>query len=139
MINTGGAPAATVFIADDGVDIPQVSISARGSGSYELIPYRPAKYNLSIAAAWGVDLPVVCALSGTAVAGIDYTNTAMVTNVIPAGTTSIIATVTPIDNGVNAVDKTIGDKVVTYDFARMMDGATEVKCSEFGTALIERL
>ena len=40
---------------------------------------------------------------------------------------------------INAVDKTIGDKVVTYDFARMMEGATEVKCSEFGSAIIERL
>jgi isocitrate dehydrogenase len=33
------------------------------------------------------------------------------------------------------VEKTIGQKVVTYDFARLMDGATEVKCSEFGTAI----
>ena len=40
---------------------------------------------------------------------------------------------------INAVDRTIGDKIVTYDFARMMDGAREVKCSEFATALIERL
>ena len=38
-----------------------------------------------------------------------------------------------------AVDKTIKDKIVTYDFARMMDGATEVKCSEFADALIERM
>jgi isocitrate dehydrogenase len=40
---------------------------------------------------------------------------------------------------ISAMDKTIGDKIVTYDFARLMDGAKEVKCSEFGTALIERL
>jgi isocitrate dehydrogenase len=40
---------------------------------------------------------------------------------------------------INAVDKTIGDKIVTYDFARMMEGAREVKCSEFASALIERL
>jgi isocitrate dehydrogenase len=33
------------------------------------------------------------------------------------------------------VEKTIGQKVVTYDFARLMDGATEVKCSEFGNAI----
>ena len=38
-----------------------------------------------------------------------------------------------------AMDKTIGEKIVTYDFARMMDGATEVKCSEFGDALIRNL
>ena len=40
---------------------------------------------------------------------------------------------------IGAMDRTIGDKIVTYDFARMMDGAKEVKCSEFATALIERL
>ncbi|MGE3773196.1 MAG: isocitrate/isopropylmalate family dehydrogenase, partial [Gammaproteobacteria bacterium] len=40
---------------------------------------------------------------------------------------------------IGAMDRTIGEKIVTYDFARMMDGAKEVKCSEFGTALIERL
>ncbi|WP_101844610.1 NADP-dependent isocitrate dehydrogenase [Halobacillus sp. Marseille-P3879] len=38
-----------------------------------------------------------------------------------------------------SMDKTIGSKVVTYDFARMMDGATEVKCSEFGDALIKNM
>ncbi len=38
-----------------------------------------------------------------------------------------------------AMDKTIGSKVVTYDFARLMDGATEVKCSEFGDALIKNM
>ena len=38
-----------------------------------------------------------------------------------------------------SIDKTIKDKVVTYDFARMMDGATEVKCSEFADAMIERM
>jgi len=35
-----------------------------------------------------------------------------------------------------AMEKTFGQKVVTYDFARLMDGATEVRCSEFGGALI---
>lgn len=39
----------------------------------------------------------------------------------------------------NSMDKTIGSKTVTYDFARLMDGATEVKCSEFGDALISNL
>jgi len=38
-----------------------------------------------------------------------------------------------------AMDKTIAKKVVTYDFARLMEGAQEVKCSEFGTALIENM
>jgi len=38
-----------------------------------------------------------------------------------------------------AMEKTIASKVVTYDFARLMDGATEVKCSEFADALIKNL
>ncbi|MBS0193667.1 MAG: isocitrate dehydrogenase (NADP(+)) [Proteobacteria bacterium] len=37
---------------------------------------------------------------------------------------------------IRAMDKAIGAKHVTYDFARLMDGATEIKCSQFGDALI---
>jgi isocitrate dehydrogenase len=37
------------------------------------------------------------------------------------------------------MDKTIAQKTVTYDFARLMQGATEVKCSEFGDAMIRNL
>src|SRR5450631_2291577 len=37
---------------------------------------------------------------------------------------------------IRAMDKTIGQKIVTYDFARLMEGSTKVKCSEFGDALI---
>jgi isocitrate dehydrogenase len=37
------------------------------------------------------------------------------------------------------MDKTIGQKTVTYDFARLMEGAKEVKCSEFGDALIRNM
>ena len=40
---------------------------------------------------------------------------------------------------VKGVEKTIKSKVVTYDFARLMDGATEVKCSEFGKAVAENM
>ena len=39
----------------------------------------------------------------------------------------------------NAMVKAFKDKTVTYDFARLMDGATLVKCSEFATALIDNL
>jgi isocitrate dehydrogenase len=39
----------------------------------------------------------------------------------------------------SSVDRTIGEKTVTYDFARLMQGATEVKCSEFGDALIRNM
>ena len=43
------------------------------------------------------------------------------------------------DDIINAVEQTIGEKIVTYDFARLMDGATEVKCSEFAQAIVDRL
>jgi isocitrate dehydrogenase len=43
------------------------------------------------------------------------------------------------DNIVRALEATIADKVVTYDFARLMEGATEVKCSEFAAAIVDRL
>ena len=38
-----------------------------------------------------------------------------------------------------AYTKTVADKIVTYDFARQMEGAREVKTSEFASAVIERL
>src|SRR5271156_1773498 len=40
---------------------------------------------------------------------------------------------------VRALEATIADKIVTYDFARLMEGATEVKCSEFAAAIVDRL
>lgn len=40
---------------------------------------------------------------------------------------------------INSMEKTIASKVVTYDFARLMDGATEVKCSEFADELIKNM
>jgi isocitrate dehydrogenase len=40
---------------------------------------------------------------------------------------------------VKSMENTIASKVVTYDFARLMDGATEVKCSEFGDELIKNM
>lgn len=39
----------------------------------------------------------------------------------------------------DSMEKTIASKVVTYDFARLMDGATEVKCSEFADELIKNM
>jgi isocitrate dehydrogenase len=38
-----------------------------------------------------------------------------------------------------SLESAIGDKIVTYDFARLMEGATEVKTSEFADAMIERM
>ncbi len=43
------------------------------------------------------------------------------------------------DDVVTALEATIADKVVTYDFARQMEGATEVKTSEFASAIVDRL
>lgn len=39
----------------------------------------------------------------------------------------------------NSIEKTIAAKEVTYDFARLMEGAKELKCSEFGDALIKNM
>jgi len=39
----------------------------------------------------------------------------------------------------NGLEKSIADKTVTYDFARLMEGAKEVKCSEFADAIIKNL
>ncbi len=43
------------------------------------------------------------------------------------------------DSIITAMDRSIGQKTVTYDFARLMEGAKEVKCSEFADALIRNL
>ena len=40
---------------------------------------------------------------------------------------------------IKSMEAAIADKIVTYDFARLMEGATEVKCSAFGQAMIERM
>ena len=40
---------------------------------------------------------------------------------------------------ISSMEKTILDKVVTYDFARLMEGAKQVSCSGFGDAMIERM
>ncbi len=40
---------------------------------------------------------------------------------------------------VGGIEKAIGSKVVTYDFARLMDGAKEVKTSEFGSAIVKNM
>jgi len=38
-----------------------------------------------------------------------------------------------------AFEKTVSQKIVTYDFARQMEGATEVRTSEFASAIIQNL
>jgi isocitrate dehydrogenase len=40
---------------------------------------------------------------------------------------------------IDAMQTTISSKKVTYDFARLMEGATQVSCSGFGDAVIENL
>ena len=43
------------------------------------------------------------------------------------------------DDIVRALETTIGEKIVTYDFARLTEGAHEVKTSAFAEAIVERL
>ena len=43
------------------------------------------------------------------------------------------------DDVVRALEATIADRIVTYDFARLTEGATEVSTSEFAAAIVERL
>jgi isocitrate dehydrogenase len=40
---------------------------------------------------------------------------------------------------IKGLNGAIASKRVTYDFARLMDGATEIKCSEFGTNVIDHM
>jgi isocitrate dehydrogenase len=40
---------------------------------------------------------------------------------------------------IKGVDGAIAAKTVTYDFARLMEGATQIKCSEFGDAIIKHM
>ena len=40
---------------------------------------------------------------------------------------------------IKGLEKTIGSKVVTYDFARLMEGAKEVKCSEYGRTIVDMM
>jgi isocitrate dehydrogenase len=40
---------------------------------------------------------------------------------------------------IRGLEKTIGQKRVTYDFERLMPGATLLKCSEFGTAVVDNM
>jgi isocitrate dehydrogenase len=37
------------------------------------------------------------------------------------------------------MERTIQQKRVTYDFARQMEGATELRCSQFADAIIENM
>ena len=43
------------------------------------------------------------------------------------------------DDIIGAIEVTIDEKIVTYDFARLMEGATQVACSEFASAIVDRL
>jgi isocitrate dehydrogenase len=40
---------------------------------------------------------------------------------------------------IKGLEKSIADKTVTYDFARLTQGAHEVKCSEFGDLIIKNM
>lgn len=43
------------------------------------------------------------------------------------------------DRILTGLEKTIASRIVTYDFARLMEGATEVRCSEFAQAIVENM
>ncbi|HPC49821.1 MAG TPA: NADP-dependent isocitrate dehydrogenase, partial [Kiritimatiellia bacterium] len=43
------------------------------------------------------------------------------------------------DKLISAMDRVIANKTVTYDFARLMEGAVEVSCSAFGRALADAM
>src|SRR4029077_4166681 len=43
------------------------------------------------------------------------------------------------DDIVRALEATSAERIVTYDFSRMTEGATEVRTSEFASAIVERL
>jgi isocitrate dehydrogenase len=43
------------------------------------------------------------------------------------------------DDIVRGIESAVADRIVTYDFARLMDDATEVRCSEFASAVADRL
>ncbi len=40
---------------------------------------------------------------------------------------------------ISSLEAAIGDKQVTYDFARLLEGATEISCSAFGRAMVDRM
>jgi isocitrate dehydrogenase len=40
---------------------------------------------------------------------------------------------------ISAMEKSIASKKVTYDFARLMEGATQVSCSGFGQVMIDNM
>ena len=40
---------------------------------------------------------------------------------------------------IHGIERTIGAKTVTYDFERLMEGATLLKCSEFGDAIVSHM
>ncbi len=45
-----------------------------------------------------------------------------------------------VEQAINrGLEAAVADKVVTYDFERLMEGATKVKTSEFADAMIERM
>ena len=43
------------------------------------------------------------------------------------------------DRIINGIEGAIANRTVTYDFERLMDGATLLKCSEFGDAIISQM
>ena len=73
-------------------------------------------------------------------AGLQSSLDALGFNLVGYGCTTCIGNSGPLDDAiVKAMETTIQQKRVTYDFERLMDDETLLKCSEFGDALIENM
>jgi isocitrate dehydrogenase len=57
----------------------------------------------------------------------------------PSATAETVRKQRAADLIIKGMDGAINARTVTYDFARQMDGAKEVKCSEFGNAVIGKM
>jgi len=99
--------AATNFIFDDGTDLPNVNVRPLGLGFNELLPGRPAKFLVTISSVWNADVIANIGLTGDAVSGVDYVEPNTFTVTIPTGRLVATNTITPIDNGTIAPDKTL--------------------------------
>lgn len=98
--------SASVEIADDGDANPTVTLSVVRPVAYEFIPRRVGQFSVNLSAPGAADLAVGYALSGTAVNGTDFVALpGQVT--LPAGATSALLTVVPIDNNKLDTNRTV--------------------------------
>ena len=58
---------------------------------------------------------------------------------LPPGISGTVQNIALVLLVIHALEKAILSKKVTYDFARLMDGATQVSCSGFGQVMIDQM